>query len=139
MFGSKGTAKPQNRIDSLIGTGTTVEGNIHFSGGLRIDGRVHGNVISTGDQPGMLVISEQAEVVGEIRVNHVIVNGSVNGPVYASETLDLQSKAHVSGDVHYRRLEIQGGAVVQGMMECEAEPKSEKVVKLKTQSSDTSS
>lgn len=139
MFGNKGTAKPQNRIDSLIGMGTTVEGNIQFSGGLRIDGRVHGNVVSTGDQPGMLVISEQAEVVGEIRVNHVIVNGSVKGPVYASETLDLQSKANVSGDVHYRRLEIQGGAVVQGMMVCEAEPQSEKVVKLKTQSSDTSS
>lgn len=139
MFGNKGTTKPQNRIDSLIGMGTTVEGNIQFSGGLRIDGRVHGSVVATGDQPSMLVISEQAEVVGEIRVNHVIVNGSVNGPIYASETLDLQSKAHVSGDVHYRRLEIQGGAVVQGMMVCDAETQSEKVVKLKTQSSDASS
>ena len=139
MFGNKAGSKPQNRIDSLVGTGTSVDGNIQFSGGLRIDGTVHGNVVSTGDEPGMLVISEQAEVVGEIRVNHVIVNGRVNGPIHASETLDLQSKAHVTGDVHYRRLEIQGGAVVQGMMMCEVEGQSDKVVRFKSASSDANS
>jgi cytoskeletal protein CcmA (bactofilin family) len=133
MFGDKkGPAKPQSRIDSLIGTGTTVEGNVNFSGGLRVDGRVHGNIVSSGDQPGMLVISEQAEVAGEIRVNHVIVNGRVNGPIHASETLDLQAKAHVTGDVHYQRLEIQGGAVVQGTLVCDGGAQSDKVVKLKS-------
>jgi len=132
MFGTKGPAKPQSRIDSLIGAGTTLEGNISFTGGLRVDGRIHGNVASSGEQPGMLVISEQAEVVGEIRVNHVIVNGSVNGPIHAGETLDLQPKAHVSGNVHYRRLEIHAGAVVQGMLVCDAETQSEKVVQLKS-------
>jgi len=50
MFGAKPT-KPQNRIDSLIGTGTVVEGNISFTGGLRVDGRVRGNVAATDDQP----------------------------------------------------------------------------------------
>lgn len=136
MFGNKDATKPQSRIDSLIGTGTTLEGNIIFTGGLRVDGRIHGNVASTGDQPGTLVISEQAEVVGEIRVNHVIVNGRVNGPIHASETLDLQAKAHVSGDVHYRRLEIQGGAVVQGMLVCDGVSQSEKVVQLKSGTSE---
>ncbi len=138
MFGNKGSAKPQS-IDSLIGAGTTIEGNISFSGGLRVDGRVHGNIVSSGDQPGMLVISEHAEVAGEIRVNHVVVNGRVNGPVHATETLDLQAKAHVTGDVHYRRLEIQGGAVLQGMMVCDNEMQSDKVVQLKPQSADASS
>jgi len=136
MFGTKGAAKPQSRIDSLIGAGTTLEGNITFSGGLRVDGRINGNVASTGDQPGTMVISEQAEVNGEIRVNHVIVNGRVNGPIHASETLDLQAKAHVSGDVHYRRLEIQGGAVVQGMVVCEGAVQSDKVVQLKSVASE---
>ena len=138
MFGNKGSAKPQS-IDSLIGAGTTIEGNISFSGGLRIDGRVHGNIVSSGDQPGMLVISEHAEVAGEIRVNHVVVNGRVNGPVHATETLDLQAKAHVTGDVHYRRLEIQGGAVLHGMMVCDNEMQSDKVVQLKPQTADASS
>lgn len=136
MFGTKGPAKPQSRIDSLIGAGTTLEGNITFSGGLRVDGRIHGGVSSSGDQPGMLVISEQAEVNGEIRVNHVIVNGRVNGPIHASDTLDLQAKAQVNGDVHYRRLEIQGGAVVQGMLVCDGAVQSEKVVQLKSASSE---
>ena len=136
MFGTKGPAKPQSRIDSLIGAGTTLEGNISFTGGLRVDGRIHGNVASSGEQPGMLVISEQAEVVGEIRVNHVIVNGSVSGPIHAGETLDLQPKAHVAGNVHYRRLEIHAGAVVQGMLVCDAETQSEKVVQLKSAASE---
>ena len=138
MFGNKTNAKPQS-IDSLIGAGTVIEGNISFTGGLRIDGKVRGNIASTGDQPGMLVISEHAEVAGEIHVNHVAVNGRINGPVHATETLDLQPKAHVTGDVHYRRLEIQGGAVLQGMMVCDAETQSEKVVRLKPQSADASS
>lgn len=138
MFGTKGTAKPQS-IDSLIGAGTTIDGNISFSGGLRVDGHVNGNIVSKGDQPGMLVISEQAEVAGEIHVNHVVVNGRINGPIHASETLDLQAKAHVTGDVHYRRIEIQGGAVLQGTMVCEAESQSDKVVRLKPQSADASS
>ena len=136
MFGTKGSTKPQNRIDSLIGAGTTVEGNINFTGGLRVDGVVRGSVASSGEPPGVLVISEQAEVAGEIRVNHVIVNGKVHGPIHASETLDLQAKAHVTGDVHYRRLEIQGGAVVQGMMVCDAETQSDKVVQLKSASAE---
>ena len=139
MFGNnKPGAKPQS-IDSLIGAGTVIEGNISFSGGLRIDGTVRGNIASTGDQPGMLVISEHADVAGEIRVNHVVVNGRIEGPVHASESLDLQSKAHVTGDVHYRRLEIQGGAVIQGMMVCNAAAQSDKVVQLKPQSADASS
>jgi cytoskeletal protein CcmA (bactofilin family) len=139
MFGNnKPGAKPQS-IDSLIGAGTVIEGNISFSGGLRIDGTVRGNIASTGDQPGMLVISEHADVAGEIRVNHVVVNGRIEGPVHASESLDLQSKAHVTGDVHYRRLEIQGGAVIQGMMVCDAAAQSDKVVQLKPQSADASS
>ena len=119
MFGNNKTnGKPANRIDSLVGAGTRVEGNIQFSGGLRIDGQVHGSVVCTNDQPGMLVISENAEVVGEIRVNHVIVNGKVNG------------------DVHYKRLEIQGGAIVQGMVLCDAVPQSDKVVQLKPATAD---
>lgn len=132
MFGNnKSNGKPANRIDSLVGAGTRVEGNIQFSGGLRIDGQVHGNVVCSNDQPGMLVISENAEVVGEIRVNHIIVNGKVNGPIFASESLDLQAKAQVNGDVHYQRLEIQGGAIVQGMVVCDAAPHSDKVVQFK--------
>jgi cytoskeletal protein CcmA (bactofilin family) len=115
MFGGKST-KPQNRIDSLIGESTLVEGNIIFSGGLRIDGKVRGNVAAADDQPSTLVLSERARVEGEIRVSHAVINGTVVGPVHGTEYVELQAKCNVTGDVFYRTLEIQLGAVVQGRL-----------------------
>ena len=108
--------KPQTRIDSLIGAGTTVEGNISFSGGLRIDGEVKGNVSSASDQPAMVVLSEHGKVEGEIHVSHVVINGTVIGPVIADDSLELQPGARVKGDVSYASLEIHLGAVVEGRL-----------------------
>ena len=131
MFGSKGGSKPHNNIECLIGAGTVVEGNIIFAGGLRVDGRVRGDVIAAEGKPGTLVLSEQAQIEGEIRVSHVVINGTVVGAVHASEYVELQPKSNVTGDVHYRTLEIQLGAVVQGRLVYQSDGKSEKVVQLK--------
>lgn len=115
MFGKK-TNKPQNQIDSLIGMGTHVEGNISFSGGLRIDGHVRGNIIATGDKPSALMLSDQASIEGKIKVSHAVINGTVVGPIHTDEYLELQAKAKVSGDIYYRALEIQLGATIEGML-----------------------
>jgi cytoskeletal protein CcmA (bactofilin family) len=136
MFGNKKGNKPQNRIDCLIGAGTTVEGNITFSGGLRVDGHVNGNVLAAEDKPGTLVLSEQARIEGEIHVSHVVINGTVVGPVYAVEYMELQAKADVRGDVYYRTLEIQLGAVVQGRLVYQPEDKSSNIVSLKPATAD---
>ncbi|MBI2509801.1 MAG: polymer-forming cytoskeletal protein [Betaproteobacteria bacterium] len=135
MFGSK-SSKPQSRIDCLIGAGTTIEGNITFTGGLRVDGHVRGNVLASDGKAGTLVLSEQAQIEGEIRVSHVVVNGTVVGPVHAGEYVELQSKANVTGDVYYRTLEMQLGAVVQGRLVYQNDAKSDKVVQLKPASGD---
>jgi cytoskeletal protein CcmA (bactofilin family) len=135
MFGAKGS-KPQNRIDCLIGAGTSVEGNVVFTGGLRVDGQVRGNIVAEEGKPGTLVISEQAKVEGEIRVPHIVVNGAVLGPVYSSEYVELQAKANVTGDVHYNTLEMQLGAVLQGRLVHQTESKSDKIVQLKPASGD---
>jgi cytoskeletal protein CcmA (bactofilin family) len=108
--------KPQNRIDSLIGLGTRIEGDVSFSGGLRVDGEIKGNVTAVSDAASTLVVSEQARIEGDIRVSHLVVNGTIDGPVYASEFLELQSKSRVRGDVHYSRLEMHLGAVVEGRL-----------------------
>ena len=115
MFGKK-HSKPQSRIDSLIGAGTAIEGDLNFSGGMRIDGVVNGNVVAIAGKPSTLVLSEHARVNGEINVTHLVINGTTNGPVCASEYLELQSKAKVNGDVHYKTLEIQLGAIVEGRL-----------------------
>lgn len=131
MFGSKGNSKPNNSIECLIGAGTTIEGNITFAGGLRVDGRVRGDVIAADGKPGTLVLSEHAQIEGEIRVSHVVINGTVVGPVHAAEYVELQTKANVTGDVYYKTLEIQLGAVVQGRLVYQNDSKSDKVVQFK--------
>lgn len=129
MFGNR-PSKPQNRIDSLIGAGTRVKGDLLFTGGLRVDGEVDGNVIADTGKPSTLVLSEHARVDGEISVTHLVANGTVTGPVRASEYLELQSKARLTGDVHYKTLEIQLGAIIEGKLIHLSEA-SDKVVTLK--------
>jgi cytoskeletal protein CcmA (bactofilin family) len=129
MFDKRKPA-PQKRIDSLIGAGTTVDGDVTFAGGLRIDGSVRGRVTTVDNQAATLVVSEQARVDGEVRVSHVVINGAVNGPVMANDYLELQAKARVNGDVTYRALEMHAGAVVQGKL-THAEQETASVVELK--------
>jgi cytoskeletal protein CcmA (bactofilin family) len=136
MFGS-GHSKPQNRIDSLIGAGTRIVGDVHFAGGLRVDGEIDGSIIASPDKPSTLVLSEHARVNGEVNVTHLVVNGEVTGPVNVAEYLELQSKSKVIGDVHYKILEIQLGAVVEGRLIHLADT-SEKVVALKLNSGEKS-
>jgi len=134
MFAKK-QDKPQKRIDCLIGAGTTVDGNVSFTGGLRVDGVVRGNVTTANGETGTLVVSEQARIDGEIKVSHVVVNGTVNGPITANDFLELQAKARVVGDISYRTLEMHLGAVVQGRLD-HAEPGTASVVELKRAAAD---
>jgi len=114
MFGK--TSKPNSRIDSLIGAGTTIEGSVTFTGGLRIDGEVRGNVSASENQPGTLVVSEHAHIDGEVNVPHLVINGTVNGPVRSSVSLELQPRARVTGDVEYNSIELHLGALVDGRL-----------------------
>lgn len=117
MFGKRNESKPQGRIDSLIGVGTRIEGNIRFSGGLRIDGEVKGNIDAVESaSSSTLVLSEQARIEGMVNVAHVVVNGTIVGPVTAAESLELQSQARVIGDVEYSVIEMHQGAVIEGRL-----------------------
>ncbi len=102
---------------------------------MRIDGTVRGNVTTANGEPGTLVVSEQARIDGEIKVSHVVVNGTVNGPVTANDFLELQAKARIVGDIEYRSLEMHLGAVVQGRLH-HAEPGTASVVELKRASAE---
>lgn len=116
MFFKSKASKPQNRIDSLIGTETRIEGNLVFAGGLRVDGQVRGNVSEMEGKPSTLILSEQGRIEGVIQVSHVVVNGTVIGPVHAQEYVELQGKSRVKGDVHYKTLEMHLGAIVEGKL-----------------------
>ncbi|HET8745881.1 MAG TPA: polymer-forming cytoskeletal protein [Ramlibacter sp.] len=113
MFGKKS----QPPIKSLIAQGTHIDGNLKFNEGLRVDGEVFGDVKASPEESGsMLVISEAAVVQGGIEADHVIINGTVRGPVHARELLELQPKAKIEGDVCYVALEMHQGATICGSL-----------------------
>lgn len=112
MFGKK--AQPP--IKSLIAQGSRIEGNLKFTDGLRVDGEVMGDIRANAESPSILVISESASVHGEIHADHVVINGSVCGPVHANELLELQPKARIEGDIYYKALEMHQGAVIAGQL-----------------------
>ncbi|WP_296446377.1 bactofilin family protein [Rhodoferax sp. UBA5149] len=108
--------KKQPSIKSLIAEGSAIEGNFRFSDGLRIDGGIVGNIYAESALASILVISETATVTGEIHADHIIINGTVNGPVHARIMLELQPKARIQGDVHYTALEMHQGAIIAGQL-----------------------
>ncbi len=115
MFGKKIESKRQGQIDSLIGAGTQIEGNVRFTGGLRIDGEVKGNIDAVeGASSSTLVLSEQARIEGSVNVAHLILNGTIVGSVTVGESLEMQSKARIVGNVDYVLIEMHQGAVIEG-------------------------
>lgn len=117
MFGKKSENKPQGQIDSLIGAGTRVEGSIKFTGGLRIDGEVVGSVEAVeGASSSTLVLSEHARVEGAVCVAHLVINGTIVGPVTVGESLEMQPKARIVGEVDYALIEMHQGAVIEGRL-----------------------
>ncbi len=106
----------QERIDCLIGSGTSLVGDLVFAGGLRIDGRIQGDVTVSNVKAGTLVIGDEGVIEGDIRVSHLIVYGRVQGSVYATGLVDLRSQAHITGDVHYSLIEMQAGTAIEGVL-----------------------
>lgn len=122
MFSSN--RKPANvPADSttLIASGTSIKGDIVFSGRLHVDGKVEGAIRGDGAQ-AMLTLSEHAVVTGEVQAPHIVINGVITGDVTASERLDLASNARVEGNVFYKVLEMSAGAQINGKMVHRAEP-----------------
>jgi cytoskeletal protein CcmA (bactofilin family) len=115
MFSKKNTTASSSQIDSLIGKETRIEGDVYFTGGLRIDGEIRGQVIAESS-PATLMLSEHGRITGQVNVSHLIVNGNITGPVRASEFLEMQPSARITGDVEYAMIEIQQGAVIEGRM-----------------------
>lgn len=117
MFGKRDERKPLAKIDTLIGVGTFIEGNIRFSGGLRIDGTVKGNVEAIdGATSSTLILSEQARIEGSVAVAYLVNNGTVVGQVNVAECLEMQPRAKIVGDVEYSLIEMHQGAVVEGRL-----------------------
>jgi cytoskeletal protein CcmA (bactofilin family) len=105
-----------SKIETLIGQSIVIKGDVKFSGGLHLDGKIIGAVTADEAEHSVLVISERGCVEGDISVSFAVINGTVKGNVYASEKLELSGKARIFGDVHYNLLEMASGSEVNGQM-----------------------
>lgn len=108
-------------INTLIAEGTVIRGDVHFSGGLHLDGVVEGAISAEGAD-AVLMLSEKGRIAGEVRVSNAVLNGHVQGDVFIGERLELAANARVEGNVHYKVLEMAAGAQVNGRMLHRAEP-----------------
>jgi len=109
---SKGAA-----VDTLIGRQTEVLGDVRFSGGLHVDGKIKGSVTTLGaDKSAHLSVSESGAIEGDVRVPTMTLNGTVIGDVRATEKLSLAAKARVTGNVYYKVLQMEPGAMINGQL-----------------------
>ncbi len=110
-------AKPKvEKGVTLVAANTVIVGSVQFNDQLFVNGRVEGNVLADNDSGATVVISEEGTVAGEIRVPNVVINGRIEGDVYASEKVELAERAQVKGNVYYKLIEMQLGAMVDGHM-----------------------
>jgi cytoskeletal protein CcmA (bactofilin family) len=120
MFGNKSPRAPRielSKLSSLIGPDIQITGDIRFSGGLRIDGQVTGNVVGEPGEGGgaaLLVLSRHGVIEGSLRCADAVIDGTVRGDIAVERFIDLQSNARVQGTLRYEQLRMDVGAVVQG-------------------------
>ena len=113
MFKSKSKL---HRIDTLIGAGTRIIGDVHFSGGFHVDGHVKGNVDAPPDSGATLSVSDAGVVEGSVAVPNVILNGTVKGDILAHDRVELGATARVTGNVYYGLIEMEMGAEINGKL-----------------------
>ena len=115
MFFKKAN-KIDSRIDTLVGAETRIEGDLHFNGGLRVDGAIRGGVSEQNGMPSTLILSEHGKIEGAVTAAKIVLNGKVIGPVKSSHFIELQTKARIIGDLYYKSLEMHTGAVIEGKL-----------------------
>lgn len=115
MFKHK-PASHGGHIDTLVGPQVVVRGDLHFSGGLLVEGRVIGRIIAQEGEAAVLTLSEHGCIEGEVRAPVVIINGQLVGDVHAIERVELAAKARVQGDVHYKVVEMAAGSTLTGRL-----------------------
>ncbi|HEB95872.1 MAG TPA: polymer-forming cytoskeletal family protein [Sedimenticola thiotaurini] len=104
------------KIATVIGTGTVLDGDLRFTGGIHVDGAIHGSVLAEQDERSTLILSREGSIEGDVRVPNVILDGKVVGDVYASRRVELLPNARVTGTLYYPLLEMAMGAEVNGQL-----------------------
>lgn len=114
MFAKKETKKELEELSNsstIIGKGTTFEGNIETLGNLRVEGKVIGNIKSKSK----VVVGESAVVEGNILAQNAEIAGDVKGLVEVSDLLVLKPTSVINGDIVTNKMIVESGAAFNGM------------------------
>ena len=109
-------SKQATRIDTLVGKGTSIKGDIEFTGGLHLDGRIIGNVRADPASSSSLSVSEHGCIEGTVDVPNVVMNGTVKGDIRARTRVVLGAQARIQGNVYYGVIEMALGAEITGKL-----------------------
>lgn len=120
MFGNdknKTARTAGGSVETLLGARVRITGDVHFSGGIYVEGTVHGGVFAEeSSTDAVLTLADGGVIEGEVRAPHIIINGQLLGDVYASQRIELGPKARVQGNVHYQVVEMAAGAMLTGRL-----------------------
>jgi cytoskeletal protein CcmA (bactofilin family) len=117
MFGEGKKPKSSSaKVDTIIGQQTRIEGDVHFTGGLHVDGHIKGSILAEAGSASVLTVSEHGSIEGDVSVPTVILNGTVTGDVRSDDRIELAAKTEVNGNVYYNLIEMAMGAAVNGSL-----------------------
>jgi len=118
MFRRKRRASIEvSKLSSLIAPGVEIAGDVIITDGVRVDGHIEGNVLAKKDTRGLLVLSEKGSINGAVKVYDAVVNGTICGDLEVAHFLELQANARVTGNITYRRLQLECGATIEGRLD----------------------
>ena len=113
---SKLSVNGSDNVETLIGPHVVIQGDLLFSGGLYIEGKVHGKVIAEAGADSLLTLATGGVIEGEINAPKAVISGRLVGDLRSSERVELTETAHIQGNIHYRLIEITAGAAVSGQL-----------------------
>lgn len=118
MFGSdkKSPRNGNHCVETLVGPHAVIRGDVGFSGGLYVEGTIHGKVLAEEGSVAVITIAESGHVEGEVRAPVVVINGRMTGDIHAAERIELAANARVNGNIHYKVVEMAAGAMITGRL-----------------------
>ena len=106
-------AETPTNTKNILSADVEIKGSIKFQNELTVDGKVEGEINSSGT----LTVGENAEIKGEIKTKSVTVLGKVHGNITVDERCELKGHAVLYGDLKATRLVIEDGATFVGKSE----------------------
>ena len=103
-------------ITTLIDKDIVISGDTTYTGGIRIDGKIKGNLKVHGEEGGLLIMGHGSKITGDVEVEKAIINGEINGNVKCNDYLELNSNAIVNGNIEYDIIEVHEGSKINGIL-----------------------